>query len=186
MAVAASGISLDEFLKLPEEKPALEFIDGVIEQKVSPKGRHGFLQGELIKRLDQAGIPNKVARAIPELRETFAGASVVPDISVFRWKRLPMDGSGEVADNFLEAPDIAIEIASPEQSTTALVRKCLWYVAHGVQVALLVDPVDRSVLAFRPDRLPIAWHGGDHIDLHDILPDFDLTVEQLFAALQLR
>jgi Uma2 family endonuclease len=44
MAVASSRLTLDEFLKLPEEEPALEYVNGVVSQKVSPKGRHSSLQ----------------------------------------------------------------------------------------------------------------------------------------------
>ncbi len=36
-------IALAEFLALPEEEPALEYLDGVVTQKMSPKGRHGTL-----------------------------------------------------------------------------------------------------------------------------------------------
>lgn len=184
MAVASTRLTLEEFLKLPEEEPPLELIDGVIAPKMSPKGRHSALQAAFVQFLNESTQQDKVARALTELRVTFAGASVVPDISVYRWERIPVDVAGEIADDFLESPDIAIEIVSPEQSVTALVRRCLWYVTHGVQVALLVDPADHSVLAFRPDQPTVAWRGSDRIDLHEVLPDLELTVDQLFASLQ--
>lgn len=184
MAVATGRLTLEEFLNIPEEEPPLEYTDGVVSPKVSPKGRHSALQTALIQWLNEGAYQRKTAWALTELRVTFAGASVVPDISVFRWDRIPVDASGEIADIFAEAPDIAIEIVSPDQSVTALVRRCIWYVENGVQVALLVDPADRSVLAFRPEGPAVAWHGPDRIDLHEVLPDFDLTVEQLFASLR--
>jgi Uma2 family endonuclease len=184
MTVASTRLTLEEFLKLPEEEPALEFMDGAVTQKVSPKARHSALQAELIERLNQGARPGKVARSFPELRTTFAGASRVPDVAVYRWDRIPRDETGQIEDDFLEPPDIAIEIASPEQSVNALVRCCLWYVANGVQIALLVDPADESVLAFRPDSQASAWRASDRIDLREVLPDFELTVEQLFASLR--
>lgn len=36
----AKPLTLDEFLKLPETKPASEFIDGQIIQKAMPQGKH--------------------------------------------------------------------------------------------------------------------------------------------------
>ena len=186
MTVASARLTLEEFLKLREEEPELEFMDGVVTQKVSPKGRHGLLQAELIERLNLSARPGKVARAIPELRVTFGGASVVPDIAVYRWQRIPVDASGRAEDDFREPPDIAIEIASLEQSVNALVRRCLWYVANGVHIALLVDPADESVLAFRPNSQTSVWRASDRIDLRAVLPAFELTVEQLFAALRHR
>ena len=184
MAVARARLTLEEFVHLPEEEPPLEFADGVATRKVSPRGQHSALQAELVERLNQSARPRKLARAFPELRATFAGASRVPDVAVYRWDRIPRDAGGRVANDFLEAPDIAVEIVSPEQSVNALVRRCLWYVAHGVHVALLVDPVDESVLAFRSDGRVSAWHALDRIDLSEVLPDFELTVEQLFASLR--
>jgi Uma2 family endonuclease len=107
----------------------------------------------------------------------------VPDVAVYRWERIPRDASGRVADDFSEPPDIAVEIASPDQSANALVRRCLWYVANGVSVALLVDPVDESVIAFRSNGQVSALFALDRIDLDEVLPDLALTVEQLFSAL---
>jgi hypothetical protein len=40
-----------------------------------------------------------------------------------------------------------------------------------------------TVLAIRPDKPTMAWQGFDPIDLNEVLPDFSLTVERLFAPL---
>jgi Uma2 family endonuclease len=58
--------TLEEFLALPEVKPALEFEEGRIIQKVSPRGPHSVLQAELLEIFNRAGRPNKIARAFPE------------------------------------------------------------------------------------------------------------------------
>ena len=184
MAIGEKRLTLEEFLALPEEEPPLEYADGVVTQKVSPKTKHSALQFELAERINRVARPRQVARAFPELRVTFAGKSRVPDLSVFRWDRIPRDAGGQLADGVLEPPDIAVEIVSPEQRVSSLIRRCLWYVANGVQVALLVDSEDRSILAFRPGDRVRALHGADRIDLVEILPDFELTVNELFSALQ--
>lgn len=186
MAVAPKPLTLEQFLALPEEEPALEFADGEVTQKVSPQGKHSRLHSVLLQRLDRAGQTRNVALAFPELRTTFAGASRVPDVAVYRRSRIPVDERGQVANKFTEPPDIAVEIASPEQSVTGLVRSCLWYVSNGVTIALLVDPADESVLGFRPNQPAQAWHGSDRIDVSDVLPDFALTVDELFATLRVQ
>lgn len=198
MVLAPSGMSLEQFLQLPEEEPALEFIDGVIEQKVSPTGHHSALQTDFAEHLNQVGRQQKSARAFTELRTSFAGVSRVPDIAVYRWERIPFDEQGRLANDFREPPDIAVEIVSPEHyrgserssgdplGINGLVRRCLWYVANGVRIALLVDPADESVLAFRPAQRTVAWHGQDRIDVSEVLPDLQLTAEQLFACLRLQ
>jgi len=185
MAITERRLTLDEFLALPEEEPALELEpDGTVTQKVSPKGKHSALQGGFVSLIDGFARPRRLARAFPELRTVFGGAAFVPDVSVYRWERIPLTGEGEVADNFTEPPDIAVEIISPSQSVTGQVRRCVWYVEHGVEVALLVDAVDRVVLLFRPNTVPRALEGTDSIDLADVVPGFEATVEQLFSALR--
>jgi Uma2 family endonuclease len=63
------------------------------------------------------------------------------------------------------------------------VRRCLWCIEQGSQVALLVDPSDESVLVFRPDQSAVALRGDDRIDLDVVLPGFELTAKQLFDSL---
>src|SRR5947208_16599976 len=100
MAIAEQPLTLEAFLKLPEKKPALEFEDGRATQKVSPKGRHSVLQAKVAEYLNRFAEPRKLAFAFPELRATYAGISLVPDVSVYRWERIPRDEAGRVADDF--------------------------------------------------------------------------------------
>jgi Uma2 family endonuclease len=185
MVIVPKPVTLEEFLKLPEEEPALEFAEGEVTQKVSPQGQHSVLQYSFCEVVNRFARPRKLALAIPELRATYAGVSRVPDVSVYRWDRVPLDSKGRVANEFFEPPDLVVEIVSPEQSVTALVRKCLWYVAHGVQIALLVDPEDESVLLFRPNQPPLALRGPDRVSVDEILPGFQLSVAELFASLRM-
>jgi len=185
MAITQQRMTLEAFLELPEKKPALEFEDGVVTQKVPPQGKHSRLQYSLPERINRLTEPQHTALAFPELRATFAGVSRVPDVAIYRWERIPRDPDGRVADEFREAPDIAIEIISPGQRPNALVRRCLWYVGNGVGAALLVDPYDETVLLFRPDRVPLHLKGEQQIDLSDLVPGLRLTVHQIFESLLL-
>src|SRR4051812_12017379 len=72
-------MTLEEFLKLPEDKPYLEYIDGRIEAKVSPQKKHGRIEFKISDRLNQFAEPVGLGMAFPELRCTFAGRSIVPD-----------------------------------------------------------------------------------------------------------
>ena len=183
MAISQEQLTLDEFLTLPEQEPPLEFEEGKAKPKVSPKGRHSTLQGEVYERLSRFGRPARLARAYTELRVTFAGRSVVPDVVVYTWERVPRTAEGRVADDFLIPPDIAVEIVSVGQAVNALVRRCLWYVENGVRVAVLVDPDDESILVFRRDASPLALRGTDRIDLDEVLPGFESTAQELFESL---
>lgn len=186
MAVSQKQMTLEEFLALPEEEPALEFEDGVVSQKVSPMGKHSRIQGNFIQRVNREAEPSKLALALPELRASYGGNAYVPDVSVYRWDRIPIDEAGEIANRFVDAPDVAVEIVSPGQSVTALVRRCLWYVENGAGVALLIDPADESVIAFRPGETPAVLRGDDTIVLGNILPEFQFSVRELFESLRIK
>ncbi len=53
--------------------------------------------------------------AFSELRYTFGGVSIVPDIVVLSRDRIPKDEDGDIADVIKVAPNAAIEILSPQQ-----------------------------------------------------------------------
>lgn len=129
--------------------------------------------------------PRRLARAFPEIRFAASGASYVPDVGVYRWERIPRDATGRVANDFRALPDIAVEVVSPGQSATSLVRKCLWYVDHGAAMALVLDPDDESALLVRPDHTVAALRGVDPIRLDGVLPGFTLSPAELFQALRL-
>ena len=181
--VVGQRMSLEAFLALPEESPALEFADGMVTQKVAPQGQHSSLQSSFTQAVNDVARPPKQALALPELRTTYSGRSRVPDVAVYLWHRIPRLANGRIANRFTEAPDIAVEIVSPDQTASELFDKCIWYVKNGVQIALLVDPDRDTVFRFRPESLPDVLTGDDRIDLDSVLPGFELTVSQLFATL---
>jgi len=185
VAISERSLTLEAFLELPEKKPALEFEDGTVTQKVPPRGKHSGLQYAMCEIFNRVGRRAKIALAFPELRTTFAGYSRVPDVAVYLWDRIPLDSAGKLADDFREPPDIAVEIISRGQTTNRMVRRCLWFVENGVRAALLVDPYDESILVFRPDRAMVLLRGADQIELGDILPGFTLTVDEVFGTLLL-
>ncbi len=94
------SVSLKEFLKLPETKPASEYINGKIVQKPMPKGRHSRLQGNLCTVINDIVEAGKIAYAFPELRCTFGGRSIIPDVTVFSWEHIAFAEDGEVQDDF--------------------------------------------------------------------------------------
>ena len=183
MAITERRLTLEEFLRLPEEEPPLEYLDGMVTQKVSPQGKHGRLEGKFSEQINRYAEPRKLAIAIPELRTTYSGGSTVPDIAVYRWDRVPVDPDGRIGDVFRTPPDIAIEIVSPDQSVRDLTAKCQWFVDHGVPIALLVHPYRVWVRRFGPGAAPETLRGAERIDLDELLPGFELTVDELFATL---
>jgi Uma2 family endonuclease len=181
----AKTFTLEEFLALPETKPYPEFIQGKVVRKPIPQGKHSRLQSKLCSVIHQVAEEPKVAFAFafPELRCTFGGDSIIPDVAVFRWDRIPREASGRVANRFLIPPDWAIEIISPDQDQTKVLGKLLHCSEHGTELGWLLEPKDESILIVLPDRRVRVLEGKATLPVLNGV-ELNLTVEQVFAWLK--
>ena len=116
------GMTLEEFLKLPEESPALEFIDGRIEAKVSPQKQHGAIQGELTAHLNQFARPLKLGMAFPELSCTYSGRSIVPDIGFLLNEHIELDDRGYLVNETRLPPTSSWRSSRPSRPSGRLTR----------------------------------------------------------------
>lgn len=174
--------TLGEFLQLPETKPASEFINQKITQKPMPQGEHSRLQIKLCTVINQIAEKPKIAYAFPELRCTFGGQSIVPDISVFRWERIPVQSSGRIANRFEIYPDWAIEILSPDQQQTLVLSKLLHCSQNGTELGWLIDSETESILAIFPGQRVEIFQGTTQLPVMNGIP-LELTAEQIFSWL---
>jgi Uma2 family endonuclease len=172
-------MTLEEFLALPEEKPYLEFIDGVVQQKMAAKPVHSSIQTTLAETLNQFARPRRLGIAFVEARFVNNNWSPVPDVAFYcraslTVRRAPTD--------FTAAPDLAIEILSPGQTVNELLKKSLGFLERGTRVALVVSPPDETVLVLRQGETLALLTGDTQIGLDDVLPGFQLTAHDLFEA----
>ena len=178
------ALTLEEFLKLPETEPASEYIDGQIIQKPMPQGEHSAIQTELPAAINAVLKPRKVARAFSELRCTLGGRSIVPDIAVFTWTRIPRKENGGVNNIFAIAPDWTIEILSPDQSQTKVTKNILHCLKHNTQMGWLIDPEEQSIFIYFPDRsTEIFDQPTAQLPMPDFAHEFQLTVGDVFGWL---
>ncbi len=181
---ASQPITLEEFLKLPETEPASEYIDGEIIQKPMPKGRHSRLQGKLCAAVNQVAENQKLAYAFSELRCSFGDRSIVQDVAVFHWQRIPFTVDGEVPDDFELAPDWTIEILSPQQKPNKVIGNILHCLQHGCRLGWFIDPDDRSILMFLPAQQPELLRKSDRLPVLEGI-GLGLTVAQVFGWLRM-
>lgn len=177
-----SKLTLEEFLLLPENQPASEFINGEIIQKPMPQGEHSRLQSKLCFCINQIAETPKIAYAFPELRCTFGGDSIIPDVAVFRWQRIPFQASGKIANKFEIHPDWAIEILSPDQRRTKVLGKLLHSSRHGTELGWLLDPEEESILVIFPGQRVELFEGTANLPILKEI-ELELTVEQVFGWL---
>jgi Uma2 family endonuclease len=182
---ARTGMTLEEFLNWPriDEKPYLEYFDGRIEPKMSPKTFHSVLQDEILAGLNRVARPTRLGRAFPELRCTFAGRSIVPDVLFLVEERIQVDSRGYFLNEILIPPDIHVEIRSPRQSIKKSKEKLAHSVANGCPLGWFLDPERETIDVFRPGQPPERLPDDGFLDASPILPGFRVAVAEVFGWL---
>lgn len=167
------SLTLDACLQLPETQPASEYFNYQAIQKPMPQGEHSLLQVALCKAIDQVAEPQRIAKAFSELRCVFGGAAIVPNVSVFRWGRIPRTASGRIANRFEVHPDWTIEILSPDQAQTRPLEKLLHCAEHGTELGWLIDSEAESIMTLSAESQIKLFRGSQVLPT---LPDLNLVL----------
>jgi Uma2 family endonuclease len=165
-------MSREAFLALPEEKPALEYWDGVVRQKTMADAAHRRLTGRIDIQFG-AFCETHGGDFGPEGRVRVGPRFLVPDTAYW----LPGIPSG---DDTL--PTVVVEVRSPDETMRTQRAKCRFYREAGVPVAWLVDPVSRTIEVFEGDVDGLVRPAGDVITT-PLMPGFALDVDRLFSVL---
>ena len=102
-----------------------------------------------------------------------------PDVAFILTDRLPPE---EKRGAFLElAPDLAVEIVSPSDSSSAVNDKVMQYLDLGVKLVWLIHPSTKSVNVYTPDRTVRILGENDELDGGEVLPGFRLRIADIFV-----
>jgi Uma2 family endonuclease len=180
-------MTLEEFLELPEDKPYLEYIDGRIEAKVSPQTKHSLLTLRLLECLNGWARPARLGFAFPELRCTFAGRSIIPDVVFLLREHIEIGEDGEPVNEVWRPPDIHIEIISPDSSVKKAREKLAHATAHGCPLGWLIHPEkkQRTIDVYRPGRPAERLAPDGVLEGEPVLRGFRLGVAEVFGWLKL-
>jgi Uma2 family endonuclease len=175
----ATRITLDEFMNLKEDKPALEFACGEVTQKPMPDRSHSRIQFFLAVVLGQFLARTPIGQGFTEFRCIFGSAGrervFVPDVVYVRNERLG-------TDRYLRtAPDLAIEILSPDQPMARFLDKIQFYLLNGVQLVWVIDPTSSTIAVLAPGQEGRTLMAGDTLDGGHVLPGFSIPVDDVFA-----
>ncbi len=101
-----------------------------------------------------------------------------PDIAFIRQDRIPLpDPRGFWAG----APDLAVEVLSPNDRPSDVHDKVAEYLRRGVSLVLVIDVDSKAVTAYRRLTPPITLRAADDLlDLGDVVPTFRCTLGEIF------
>jgi Uma2 family endonuclease len=81
------------------------------------------------------------------------------------------------------APDLAVEVRSPDDSLAKLRAKATEYLEAGARLVWIIDRRTRKAYVYRPGQAPATMSMHDVFDGEDVLPGFEIPVARLFAEL---
>jgi Uma2 family endonuclease len=169
-------------LPIPETKPATEFVDGHMVQKLSPYGLHARVQRAVAGALGDWADARGRGRVGTEwdFDLTPRGQStnrLVPDVAYLSYERVAYDDPA-AAQVPVIAPDVAIEILAQGQTLENARRRIEIFLACGARLVVLIDP--RLERAWLVDRNGTRSLARDEAIEHPALPEFSLPLARCF------
>lgn len=181
-------LTWEEFQALPDDDVAIYELDEgrlVAKRMTVPVHTHSRMLRRLFKILDSLEAVEQFGAVYPEfgcLVSLEPPTYLRPDIAVVEHGR---DLAAEGSSSFHGAPDLVVEIISPNDRAPRLLRKTQQYLAHGAQAVWLVyqDPAEIHVHT-GPEAMEIV-NPGDLLKLPAAIADASISVAGIFATAKL-
>ena len=173
---------MQEIVLSDNVKPALEWVNNRILQKVSPARKHAIAQGRFYSALDGWASEREAGTVGTEWRFQVMPPgeirrSLVPDVGYLSYERMPRDEQ-EITDAPAAAPDAVVEVLSTSDRLRDVEEKVRVYLAAGTKVIFLVNTTLRTVEI--RDRDGHRLISQDEFVEHSSLPGLRFIARELF------
>jgi Uma2 family endonuclease len=165
-AVATEG----DLLRAPSDGRKYELVDGRL--RVSPAGsRHGAVCAQIVTLLNVFVRQRRLGRVFDSSTGfRLPGGNVrVPDVSFVGEGRF----EGELPTGFADlAPDLAVEVLSPDDRSRDVLDKVGEYLQAGVRRVWVVDPALRRAVIYSSPTDVVRLDAEGALDGEDVVPGF--------------
>jgi Uma2 family endonuclease len=180
-------MSMGEFLAYADDDGyRYELVEGTLVRMVGTRPRAARIARRLYRALDTFVQANGLGTVTqPDEVYDFEGSGqkdtgLLPDVGFYNATREHLVDPDKP---YPFAPDLAVEIASPQQYRPGMAAKARRYLAGGTGLVWIVWPTRHQVDVWRAgDSQPSATlRAGDVLDGADVVPGFAVLVVDLFA-----
>jgi Uma2 family endonuclease len=173
--------TIDDLLR--PENEGCELVDGTLVEKTVGQ-EESLLASWLITLMNGFVIPRNLGIVTGEhgFFDLPDGPVRGPDVAFVSWNQMP--GRQRIRVPYpRQAPDLAVEILSPNNARAEMDRKRGEYFRSGVRRVWEIDPRARTVAVYTDADSFSTLSAADTLDAGDVLPGFALPLAQLFAEL---
>lgn len=159
----------------------IELFDGEVVPMSPVNSVHSIIVGRLAGRLAAFALEQSLGEVIIEpglILSRRPDLLLAPDLAFVRREALPVPTPER---GFWEgAPDLAIEVVSPSDSASRLVRKVQGYLQAGVRLVWVIYPDERQVHVFGLELDVRIIREAGELDGGEVLPGFRLVLPLLW------
>ncbi len=172
----------DKLASMPDDGNRYELIRGELRMMSPADGRHGRVAVRINKILAIHVDDNLLGATFAA--ETGFKITVDPDtVRAPDAAFVTQDKIDQLEDDtgYLPfAPDLAVEVVSPNDSFASVENKAFSWLHAGTELVLIVEPESKTIHSYR-SKTSISVNGvGDEIDASDVVPGWVFKVADAF------
>ncbi|MEJ7840620.1 MAG: Uma2 family endonuclease [Rubrobacter sp.] len=185
MTAQTKPVTAEELLKMPDDGLRRELVRGELREMTPAGDEHGYLASEIASELRNHVKANQLGRTYTA--ETGFKISSDPDTvrapDAAFVNRERVETAGRVVGFRDGAPDLVVEVASPNDRNSEVLDKALDWLEAGCRMVLVAHPERRAVTVYRSreEIRVLTAEAGDVVDGADVVPGWKLPLAEIFA-----
>lgn len=186
MTTETRQTTAEDLLRMPDDGSRYELVKGELRKMPPAGGEHGAIAMDIGTSLNNHVKANGLGRVFTAetgFRISSNPDTVrAPDAAFVRRERV--EEAGLVTGYWPGAPDLAVEVVSPNDTYAQVTEKALAWLEAGALMVLVLDPGEarRTVTVYRSPRDIRVLSEKDTIDGADVVPGWKLPIAELFRS----
>jgi Uma2 family endonuclease len=178
---ATTTFTIEDFERLPSEMAENhELVDGELICVSGNTLGHNRVRDRLLSMLLRWAADHHSGTVVAEQEYDFLGNAHGPDVSYFGTEKGHLSDDQKRVQRFV--PDLAVEVASENDTYGALLRKKDRYLRAGTSEVWLISTFTREIAIYGGAWARILGRPGDTLS-SELLPGFSIALEELFSGL---
>ena len=183
MSLTTRPMTAEELFHLPDDHMRHELVRGE-HRTMTPAGfEHGAVIVKLGAPLHQYVAKHRLGLVLGAETGFIVTRNPdtvrAPDVAFVKQARI--DAGGIPKAFYPGAPDLAVEVVSPDDSAREVAEKVQDWLAAGCGVVWVVNPAKRTVVEHRPGDVVRTLTDADELKAPDLLPGFSCRVADIFV-----